>query len=665
MTKTVLKVRKAMLTVMVITAIFVITAIQSSAAMSQSEFKSRLSSYSSWIDSYEKGVYTLICPEKNISHDKVFTYVNSITSLLRGNLVEDYCDVTIKFSYSDKNYEDFDAFTVTAFTLEDKIKSFWTNWSETNQLDLVCNYTKSSSGVVYSANVLLQLNGSDPQKKLSEYDQKLLQIVKEAKSSCKTKMDLVQYYCKWLDTNVKYSLFYQFTNSPYVALMKGKGVCGSYANALKDLCELSGIPAIVPVNQDELNHAWNEVYVNGKWYTVDLCYVIEPADGKFEGFCFANPDRKRFPVDHYSFIESHKAEYVKSFDESMAKSIGGCSFSAVDSQTHTGKAIKPVITVKYGKTTLKKDVHYTVSYSANTNVGKAKITIKGKVDGGYKGTKVIYFNIVPVNPTGYKAVAAYDAIKLTWSAVSGATGYRVYLYNSKTKSYDIIKDFTQEKSITVKKLSAGPKYKFAVKSYAVIDGKKKWSSGYTSYIAATDPVKTNVKATYTENTITLTWNKVKGAEGYRVFRYNKSAGKWVTLATTDKNTYTVKKLAAGKKFIFAVRAYIKIDSTVYWSDYDKFTFGTKLPAPASISVKSPSKGKLTVKLSAVSGADGYQIFYKSNKNDSYKKLTNTTKNPITVSVKPGAYYIKVRAYTKVSGGYVYSGFSAAKTIKVK
>ena len=80
---------------------------------------------------------------------------------------------------------------------------------------------------------------------------------------------------------------------------------------------------------------------------------------------------------------------------------------------------------------------------------------------------------------------------------------------------------------------------------------------------------------------------------------------------------------------------------------------------------SPSKGKITVKWSAVSGADGYQIYYKYNKNDSYKKLTNVTGSKYTASVKSGACYIKVRAYTKVSGGYAYSDFSAAKTIKVK
>ena len=660
-----IKLRKAMSVLVVIFAIFVITAFSSSAAMSQSEFKSRLSSYSSWIESYDKGVYTLVCPYKDLSHDKAFSYINTITSLLRGDIVDDYCELTIKFSYSENRYEDFDAFTVTAFTFEDKIKSFWTNWSETNQMDLVCNYTKSSSGVVFSANVELQLNGSDPDKKISDYDEKLQQIVNNAKRSCSTKMQMVQYYCNWLDKNVKYSLLYQLTNSPYYALMKGKGVCGSYANALKDMCELSGIPAIVPVNQDELNHAWNEVYVNGRWYTVDLCYVVEPVDGKYNGFCFANPDRKKFPVDHYSFIENHKAEYVKAYSNSVMDSVSDCKVSSIASQTYTGKAVKPAVTVKYGNTTLKKNVHYTLTYSANTNVGRGKITIKGIPDGGYKGTKVVYFNIVPQNPSKIRTSSNQSSIKLSWSAVSGAKGYRVYVYNSKSKSYSILKDFTQERTITVKKLSSGTKYKFAVKSYAIISDKVKWASGYTYVTAATAPAKVSVKAAYTKNSITLSWNKVSGADGYRVFRYNPSSKSWTKLVTTSKTSFTAKNLAEGRKYTFAVRPYIKVGSVVYWGSYDKLTFSTKLPTVTLSSVVSPSKGKITVKWSAVSGADGYQIYYKYNKNDSYKKLTNVTGSKYTASVKSGACYIKVRAYTKVSGGYAYSDFSAAKTIKVK
>ena len=51
---------------------------------------------------------------------------------------------------------------------------------------------------------------------------------------------------------------------------------------------------------------------------------------------------------------------------------------------YDGKAKTPTVTVKDGSTTLTKDTHYTVSYSNNTNVGTATVTITGK--GNYTGS---------------------------------------------------------------------------------------------------------------------------------------------------------------------------------------------------------------------------------------------------------------------------------------
>ena len=51
---------------------------------------------------------------------------------------------------------------------------------------------------------------------------------------------------------------------------------------------------------------------------------------------------------------------------------------------YDGKAKTPSVTVKVGEKTLKKDTDYTVSYSNNTKVGTAKVTITGK--GNYTGS---------------------------------------------------------------------------------------------------------------------------------------------------------------------------------------------------------------------------------------------------------------------------------------
>ena len=63
--------------------------------------------------------------------------------------------------------------------------------------------------------------------------------------------------------------------------------------------------------------------------------------------------------------------------------------------TYTGKTIKPGVTVKIGKVTLKNGIDYTVSYSNNKNVGTGTVTVKGK--GSLTGTVKINFKISPVN----------------------------------------------------------------------------------------------------------------------------------------------------------------------------------------------------------------------------------------------------------------------------
>lgn len=47
------------------------------------------------------------------------------------------------------------------------------------------------------------------------------------------------------------------------------GKCGSYANAFSFLCDAAAIPCITIASN---NHAWNEVYVDGRWLVVDVTF---------------------------------------------------------------------------------------------------------------------------------------------------------------------------------------------------------------------------------------------------------------------------------------------------------------------------------------------------------------------------------------------------------
>ena len=66
--------------------------------------------------------------------------------------------------------------------------------------------------------------------------------------------------------------------------------------------------------------------------------------------------------------------------ESPAKTTLKSANVTVTASTYTGKALTPKVTVKVGKTTLKKGTDYTVTVSAKkvVNAGKYTVTVKGK-----------------------------------------------------------------------------------------------------------------------------------------------------------------------------------------------------------------------------------------------------------------------------------------------
>ncbi len=86
--------------------------------------------------------------------------------------------------------------------------------------------------------------------------------------------------------------------------------------------------------------------------------------------------------------------------EAKKISVADCAVTLDKSvYTYDGTAKKPVVTVKYGSKTLTNGTDYTVSYSNNTNVGNASVTITGK--GNYSGYVTKVFSIQPAQKTAF------------------------------------------------------------------------------------------------------------------------------------------------------------------------------------------------------------------------------------------------------------------------
>ena len=139
-------------------------------------------------------------------------------------------------------------------------------------------------------------------------------------------------------------------------------------------------------------------------------------------------------------------------------------------QTYTGKALKPALVVTDGTNVLIEGDDYTASFSNNTKVGAAAVTVTG--NNVVKGTLTGKFNIIPkaTKLTGAKAKKG-KKITVSWKTQSGATGYALYRSTSKNGSYTKVKELGKSKtSFTDTKLKKGKKYFYKVKVIQTVSG---------------------------------------------------------------------------------------------------------------------------------------------------------------------------------------------------
>ena len=151
------------------------------------------------------------------------------------------------------------------------------------------------------------------------------------------------------------------------------------------------------------------------------------------------------------------------------KSISKLSISKISNKTYTGKQIKPGVTVKDGKTTLKNNKDYVLSYGKNKSTGKAYVKITGK--GNYSGSVTKYFYIVPKKPS-VSLKAGAGKITVT-SKATGASGYQIAYSTSKNKGY---KTVTSGSKKTISKLKRKKTYYIKVRAYKTVNGKKVYGS---------------------------------------------------------------------------------------------------------------------------------------------------------------------------------------------
>ena len=187
---------------------------------------------------------------------------------------------------------------------------------------------------------------------------------------------------------------------------------------------------------------------------------------------------------NYTECKADKCNYYK--DNASYDSVSTIELSK-EVLSYNGKARKPKVTITDTEDKkLKNGKDYTVEYKNNTEVGKAKVVITFK--GHYAGKYTKTFKIVPAKTT-MKSVASTKAktAKVTWKKskyASAIDGYQIRY--STDKKFNTSKKVTvksaKKTSTVIKKLKAGKKYYFQVRTYKEVGSKKYYSdwSGWKS-----------------------------------------------------------------------------------------------------------------------------------------------------------------------------------------
>lgn len=209
-----------------------------------------------------------------------------------------------------------------------------------------------------------------------------------------------------------------------------------------------------------------------------------------------------------------------------------------------------------------------------------------------------------------------DGVKISWNKVKGASEYYVYRKGSDGKYTRLGKSSGNTLNYTDKTAESGSTYTYTVRAVSG-DSIGTYKSTSTIYCLAY-PVISSVSNV--QNGIHISWNKVKGASEYYLYRKG-SDGVYSRLASVSESTlsYTDKKAVNGEKYVYTLRAVNK--NTI--SAYHSLKGIVCLSVPVLDKAASKQDG-MHISWKSVKGADAYYIYRKTG-SGSWQRIGTTNK----------------------------------------
>ena len=165
----------------------------------------------------------------------------------------------------------------------------------------------------------------------------------------------------------------------------------------------------------------------------------------------------------------------------------------------------------------------------------------------------------------------------------------------------------------------------------------------------------------------VTWKKVSGVSGYRIF-YSSANGtqKQTTLSSSKKSTY-ITGLTRGVVYTVGLQSFITANGQNGYSTASVQQIATSTSKPKITSAKSTGKGKIKITWKKVSNATAYMVYRKTAGSSKWVRVKTTKSTSFTnTGLKSGKKYTyKVISYKQSGVKRSFSKYSTGKTVKAK
>lgn len=287
------------------------------------------------------------------------------------------------------------------------------------------------------------------------------------------------------------------------------------------------------------------------------------------------------------------------------------------------KKIATVTDTQYKDTGLKSDTTYRYrirAYVLDKATGQ-------KIYGDWEYTKVTTWG----KDLNLQATASNTkAVKLSWNKVSGADGYKIYRAEGASDStkvkdgltsgftnYELIKTISKVKTVKYKDkdVKAGETYSYKVVAFKENNATKKTVlMGIEDRADITLGFEDNLieqkRIRKADGSIELHWNRIIGAEGYVVEKYNETTDQYdrVTVLPANATTYTFSASATDKDPNYHIYAYAGNSYTDYIPVSPSYRAARTSGIVASPTVLADGTTGISVSWQPVAGAAYYKVY---------------------------------------------------------